>query len=1030
MAELSGEASQRVRTSAGRLETATAYGPYALQRLKPGGAMEVVFWEKRILGELGDLQKLRFVDPESGKVYRLELVGHDVVPKSQIAPFSGYGVPIGPHDPVGVARLRKIEVPFEARPSGGRGPLRPGEVVGTHSGRPYFPDRAGGPIRDLDFKKIRISDKGIEAVERHLARFGGGDAEAAMVERLRRISRGELPATDFDRAFYAHELRESVRYRRAGWAVGQPAERGAAYDLWNDLHTATLEDYALRERDKLGRAALFHPDVDPDAPARGPTGARGAPPERGRPIHAWDPDQPLGFRPGERHLPPELRAALEAEVGKSKVVRRAIEATGGSLATLDDDELLAQYNAYRRRLKVERPEVIPRAVAEGLEGVGEGGRCPSWVWVAALRNAGWTGAVADFPGRVAGLIHQLKNPLTGTPLLSYRGSPAALAAHAAGLPPGTQVYISARTKNGVLHALLGVVQPDGLLIVMHGPSGKTRLAAPRPDVEVGGLVRRGPAGELELGSRVYDVKAGDLGAYTDHRWWVLDVPQAPAKQPRIAEHVPTTGKLLAEGEALAPKARRDLEIDLERGGHKRETLRMYDDEQLLAAHAALQIELAPKRVAAFRGALAPEARAALDGLIDAPHLAAAKVEGPMEARLGEALATKVEVDARIPFGEVRVVPDVGPFGIVRGVKVVTGRGATVADVLAHIPTLHEHKRMVGVLGAARRTIDAVNRVLRGGGALPIGSRAHEAWRELQKLPPMIEARLQRLASGELGTLERMQLEWEINQLERQLAGHVSGLGDLRPGRGYVAAEIAELADAEIAAQANQLIQQRKLKAAEVSTFKELRRTVGDDIPGVRSLKVLEQQDRVDFVFHEEDRFVLLVEKKGDKIWTASSGNAPAKQLGETLLGLQQQRVKIEGLDLGVHLIVARSTGQPPAVMLVSTNVKASNRPYLAVVLDANSRIIGYHPVEIDHIKTFLAQHAPERLAYLRTRLTPELTDDAMIDAVYTKARQQHAHRIGGVDGKLLGPDEQIVLIPVDGAVPDRRQLKTRGAFGD
>src|SRR6185503_14976437 len=67
LVELSEEAARR-------LETATGYGPYALQRLKPNGSMEVVFWEPRIADELSDLTRLRFVDPDTGKVYRFEIV--------------------------------------------------------------------------------------------------------------------------------------------------------------------------------------------------------------------------------------------------------------------------------------------------------------------------------------------------------------------------------------------------------------------------------------------------------------------------------------------------------------------------------------------------------------------------------------------------------------------------------------------------------------------------------------------------------------------------------------------------------------------------------------------------------------------------------------------------------------------------------------------------------------------------------------------------------------------------------------------
>ena len=99
----------------------------------------------------------------------------------------------------------------------------------------------------------------------------------AMLSRLRRISAGEIPATDHDRAFYSHELRESVRYRRMGWPTGQPLDADASYELWNNTHTATLEDYRLRERLPNGDWALFHPDVMAGQ-ANGPTGARGPAP--------------------------------------------------------------------------------------------------------------------------------------------------------------------------------------------------------------------------------------------------------------------------------------------------------------------------------------------------------------------------------------------------------------------------------------------------------------------------------------------------------------------------------------------------------------------------------------------------------------------------------------------------------------------------------------------------------------------------------------------------------------------------------
>lgn len=133
---------------------------------------------------------------------------------------------------------------------------------GTFSGRPFYhPDNLGGPIRELDFARASVTDAGVDVVERHLLRFtNNGPLEApeqAMVERLRRISSGELPATDYDLRFYTHEAREYVRYRKAGWPEGQPPDELAAYELWNDLHAASLEDYRISEQ----RDPLYHPEV-------------------------------------------------------------------------------------------------------------------------------------------------------------------------------------------------------------------------------------------------------------------------------------------------------------------------------------------------------------------------------------------------------------------------------------------------------------------------------------------------------------------------------------------------------------------------------------------------------------------------------------------------------------------------------------------------------------------------------------------------------------------------------------------------
>jgi hypothetical protein len=128
--------------------------------------------------------------------------------------------------------------------------------------REFDATRAGGPIRRLSTRRLKVTDRGIDAVERHIGRFGKDDANQVMVDRLRGIASGEMEPTHYDLNYYSHELREYVRYHRQGFAAGA----GDDYDLWNNAHTATLEDYGLRELDDHGNRSLFHPDAWPFLP--------------------------------------------------------------------------------------------------------------------------------------------------------------------------------------------------------------------------------------------------------------------------------------------------------------------------------------------------------------------------------------------------------------------------------------------------------------------------------------------------------------------------------------------------------------------------------------------------------------------------------------------------------------------------------------------------------------------------------------------------------------------------------------------
>ncbi|UYA60641.1 hypothetical protein NAL19_2522 [Pectobacterium sp. F1-1] len=117
---------------------------------------------------------------------------------------------------------------------------------GKYSGRSFNTDKAGGPIQSLDWKTANIDRAGVDKVKLHTGRFAESDANKVMIDRLERILKGTLAVTDTDKRFYTHEIRELERYRNLGIKDGVvPSNQG---EVWNNTHTATLEDYRIDER--------------------------------------------------------------------------------------------------------------------------------------------------------------------------------------------------------------------------------------------------------------------------------------------------------------------------------------------------------------------------------------------------------------------------------------------------------------------------------------------------------------------------------------------------------------------------------------------------------------------------------------------------------------------------------------------------------------------------------------------------------------------------------------------------------------
>jgi hypothetical protein len=132
------------------------------------------------------------------------------------------------------------------------------------SGYNYDPSRsfvAPSGARVFEFRRASVNSRGTDLVESHLLRFADDGvldpAEAGMLDRRWRISSGDLVATDYDLAFYTHELRELTLYRQAGYPTGQPSS--GAYEFWDELHTQALSDYGFTRAQGLD--VLYHPSV-------------------------------------------------------------------------------------------------------------------------------------------------------------------------------------------------------------------------------------------------------------------------------------------------------------------------------------------------------------------------------------------------------------------------------------------------------------------------------------------------------------------------------------------------------------------------------------------------------------------------------------------------------------------------------------------------------------------------------------------------------------------------------------------------
>jgi hypothetical protein len=181
-----------------------------------------------------------------------------------------------------------------------------------------------------------------------------------------------------------------------------------------------------------------------------------------------------------------------------------------------------------------------------------------------------------------------------------------------------------------------------------------------------------------------------------------------------------------------------------------------------------------------------------DPEIDVPPTATAATQAKLTEALPSDLQGRipVEVDPNLNGNTVRVHYDVDADGLITNIHIRAGLAATPLDIQLHVGTIRTMQRYMGFGGRVRNLLNRIRGWITKNGDPPVGSRAWEAKLEIEKLPHIIEARMDQLAKGGLDVDAEAALRAEIESLQAQLAKYQKTLDemDLDPGKGFVAAE--------------------------------------------------------------------------------------------------------------------------------------------------------------------------------------------------------------------------------------------------
>ncbi len=149
----------------------------------------------------------------------------------------------------------------------------------------------------------------------------------------------------------------------------------------------------------------------------------------------------------------------------------------------------------------------------------------------------------------------------------------------------------------------------------------------------------------------------------------------------------------------------------------------------------------------------------------------------------------IHVDPTLTGNTVRVYYSKENGGITN-IHMRVGPNATQRDIELHVQTARMMQRYSGFTGRVRMLKDRLQNWISRNGEPPVGTKAWEAKLEIDKLPRIIEDRLEQLSRGDVDPNKKAALQADIDNLEQQLAQHQQTLDemDTDPGVGFVAAQ--------------------------------------------------------------------------------------------------------------------------------------------------------------------------------------------------------------------------------------------------